>query len=637
MLAMRWGFTALADALTIASDNGMARFYHSLRTVFAAFLAEPIPLSSCKVLGNVKHGDGEDSEEKETDLVPIDLPDIGIHATEMPPTATEQRACLHALDAALTATLTASASQLGPVEKQHALRFMRHLAPVHSTHPSHLYHILNSGGLMSLARQDSSVAMTEAIEMRSKLLALLNTDGELVAFLGRFGLHPPIEAAPLDDLAPVHYLTYYLRERAHVDLSAGADALGSTGVSAQKWFRRSFKLWLLQIVGGGGAAAGNEGALLVQGFEAAAARVYAAGGFEPAALGRALPTSGLPALRLEQLYVSTGEAAVPRQSVAAMLTARPGYGDAIFVMNCNTLRHKASRLMFPSSRVILTGAWRAHFPWMLSMHDLLDIREGENRVKRHWRQVKSQVALSSNKNALAEIVLMQKRELEVLRRMRANLQVLADDEGTEMLLKNVTAQLYNQQQKHVAAGASVRLAQAMSDGRLNLPEIKAYFLRNGMSREEADRCSTADQLLEAGRVLGRSLGRDLFDGIEQELPDTGWAGDESLRLKNFYLHTSDAESLLFSIEACLPDAVPLDEVDYLLVTESSLQGDSNPLAELLRSARLPSGIMLSSKVKVFRDRPHMLCWLEAYQGPPHSEAEVEQALNVWRNRQNGGQ
>ena len=292
MLAMRWGFTALADALTIASDNGMARFYHSLRTVFAAFLAEPIPLSSCKVLGNVKHGDGEDSEEKETDLVPIDLPDIGIHATEMPPTATEQRACLHALDAALTDTLTASASQLGPVEKQHALRFMRHLAPVHSTHPSHLYHILNSGGLMSLARQDSSLAMTEAIEMRSKLLALLNTDGELVAFLGRFGLHPPIEAAPLDDLAPVHYLTYYLRERAHVDLSAGADALGSTGVSAQKWFRRSFKLWLLQIVGGGGAAAGNEGALLVQGFEAAAARVCAAGGFEPAALGRALPTSG---------------------------------------------------------------------------------------------------------------------------------------------------------------------------------------------------------------------------------------------------------------------------------------------------------------------------------------------------------
>ena len=243
----------------------------------------------------------------------------------------------------------------------------------------------------------------EDVAVCQKLLALLNTDGELVAFLGRFGLHPPIEAAPLDDLAPVHYLTYYLRERAHVDLSAGADALGSTGVSAQKWFRRSFKLWLLQIVGGGGAAAGNEGALLVQGFEAAAARVYAAGGFEPAALGRALPTSGLPALRLEQLYVSTGEAAVPRQSVAAMLTARPGYGDAIFVMNCNTLRHKASRLMFPSSRVILTGAWRAHFPWMLSMHDLLDIREGENRVKRHWRQVKSQVALSSNKNALQKL------------------------------------------------------------------------------------------------------------------------------------------------------------------------------------------------------------------------------------------
>ena len=158
-----------------------------------------------------------------------------------------------------------------------------------------------------------------------------------------------------------------------------------------------------------------------------------------------------------------------------------------------------------------------------------------------------------------------------------------------------------------------------------------------MSRQEADRCLTADQLLQAGRVLGRSLGRDLFDGIEQELPDTGWAGDESLRLKNFYLHTSDAESLLFNIEACLPDAVPLDEVDYLLVTESSLQGDSNPLAQLLRSARLPSGIMLSSKVKVFRDRPHMLCWLEAYQGPPHSEAEVEQALNVWRKRQNGGQ
>ena len=154
-------------------------------------------------------------------------------------------------------------------------------------------------------------------------------------------------------------------------------------------------------------------------------------------------------------------------------------------------------------------------------------------------------------------------------------------------------------------------------------DLKAWMIKRGLSQQTASGCITADNLLSAWR----SMGKGVEFGELEHLCEQSWAADAVMRLKHFYLHTNDdTKSLLFNAEVCLPETVALDEVDFLLITQPALEGDGNKLLELLRRARLPSGVMLSSKVLVFRDRAHMLLFLEAYQGPPHTEAEVERAM-----------
>ena len=199
----------------------------------------------------------------------------------------------------------------------------------------------------------------------------------------------------------------------------------------------------------------SEGIEMMRGFEEAAKRVYSAG-FDRAVLALAIPSSGLPLLRpanLSNNKVLGDESAVSR-SVAAMLTARPGYGDAIFVIKDSLLKHKATRVQLPNSRAVFSGAWRDYHPWLNPLHDLLDTDEGEESAERHWRQMRSQAALvgRNTQHAYAELVRMQKRELQVFRKMTSNLQMQSDSVSTEMLLDSVTASLYTQQERYVAAG-----------------------------------------------------------------------------------------------------------------------------------------------------------------------------------------
>ena len=85
---------------------------------------------------------------------------------------------------------------------------------------------------MSFARQ--AEAMRENVALRTALVEFLNTDTQLLSFLQMFdGLKSPLEECPLTHLAPVYYLTYYLREQRHVDLAEDADVLGTLGISAK--------------------------------------------------------------------------------------------------------------------------------------------------------------------------------------------------------------------------------------------------------------------------------------------------------------------------------------------------------------------------------------------------------------------
>jgi hypothetical protein len=196
--------------------------------------------------------------------------------------------------------------------------------------------------------------------------------------------------------------------------------------------------------------------LMMRAFEEAAKRVYTAG-FDAAALSLAIPSSGLPLLRpanLSNNKVAGDESGVSR-SVAAMLTARPGYGDAIFVIKASLLKHKATRVQLPNSRAVFSGAWRDYHPWLNPLHALLDTDEGESSAQRHWRQVRSRTALvgHNTQHAYTELVRMQKRELQVCRKMTSNLKMQSDTVSTtEMLLDSMTASLYTQQERYNATG-----------------------------------------------------------------------------------------------------------------------------------------------------------------------------------------
>jgi len=204
--------------------------------------------------------------------------------------------------------------------------------------------------------------------------------------------------------------------------------------------------------------------LMLRAFEEAAKRVYTAG-FDAAALSLAIPSSGLPLLRPANLSNSkaAGDESGVSRSVAAMLTARPGYGDAIFVIKPSLLKHQATRVQLPNSRAVFSGAWRDYHPWLNPLHALLDTDEGESSAQQRWRQVRSRTALvgHNTQHAYTELVRMQKRELQVFRKMTRNLQMQADTVSTtEMLLDSVTASLYTQQRRYTAAGRNSRKVQS---------------------------------------------------------------------------------------------------------------------------------------------------------------------------------
>jgi hypothetical protein len=419
-------------------------------------------------------------------------------------------------------------------------------------------------------------------------------------------------------------------------------------------------------------------------FEEASAQIYKrlneAAKIDQELLQTAIPAIGLPELRtdLPGNFQSTEDdySTICHQSVRSMLTAKPGYGDAIFVLDRSVIQHEETRFQLPAASVVLSGSWRQYHSWLGPLREKFDV----NKWKAAAKRVRGgDVDTQKTKWSVMEVVTEFKHELKVGRRMALSLQLKANDKlATRALVKGMTALLHQKRMTLQETDADKDLIGALSDGRLSFEQLKEEIIDVGFPESEALDCVTAAHLLAEiskhkkggdfmkkvvnrleligalsdGRLSSEKLkeefievgfpeskardcdtaahllaaiskskdGGDLMKQVVDRLPKSGRVTSKARQLKSMYLNCSGLESQLFHIEAFLPDKLTYDHINILLMTKTAL--DQSKLRRRLQAHAL------SRKVREFRDRNHMLSWLKAYQGPPLTAEEVNDALTM---------
>jgi len=394
--------------------------------------------------------------------------------------------------------------------------------------------------------------------------------------------------------------------------------------------RKSIAMWLKQKEADGWTVRDkweNEAAAqILKAFEDASAQIYIrlkeAGKMDQEFLQAAIPAIGLPELRtdLPGNFQSTEDefSTVCNQSVRSMLTAKPGFGDAIFVLDRSVLQHEETRFQLPATSAVLSGSWRQYHSWLGPLREKFDA----NKWKAAAKRAVVDVGIQKTKLSVMEAVTAFKHELKVGRRMALSLQLKANDKlATRALVKGMIALLHQRQMTLQETNADKDLISAMSDGRLSFEQLKEEIIDLGFPESEALGCVTSAHLLEA--ISKHRDGGDFMKQVVKRLkrlPQTGRVTSKALHLKNMYLNCSGLESDLFHIEAFLPDKLTFDHVNILLMTKTAL--------EQSKLRRRLQAHALSRKVREFRDRNHMLSWLKAYQGPPLTAEEVNDALTM---------
>jgi len=254
----------------------------------------------------------------------------------------------------------------------------------------------------------------------------------------------------------------------------------------------------------------------------------------------------------------------------------------------------------------------------------------ESQARGLWNLAASNLRLQQPKHALFEAVARTKRELELNRQLTSAVQVTFDDASVELLVKSVVAQARQQADQLQKLDVPPLLSNALCDGRLSFPQLKAYMIEHGMDPTVAAKSSTCAQLFEAG--LKKSEPSVELQDLENELraKPAGWTVDGALQMKRFYVFAGGGEAVMSNIEVCLPSVVPISHVSFMLFVQNDIAGEANELRALLHTHSAPNEAPLSHKVLIFTTRSEMLAWLAAYQAPPHTESEVEHALFVWR-------
>ena len=368
-------------------------------------------------------------------------------------------------------------------------------------------------------------------------------------------------------------------------------------------------------------------ARILKAFEDASAQIYKrlneTGKIDQELLQAAIPAIGLHELRtdLPGNFQCTEDdySTVCHQSVRSMLTAKPGYGDAIFVLDRSVIQHEETRFQLPAASVVLSGSWSQYHSWLGPLREKLDA----NKWKAAGKRVQDgDVGIQKTKWLVTEVVTAFKHELKVGRRMALSLQLKANDKlATRALVKGMTALLHQKRMTLQETDADKDLIGALSDGLLSFEQLKEEIVDVGFPASEALDCVTAAHLLAAisKHMDGREIMKKVVERVKR-LPQTGRVTSKALQLKNMYLNCSGLESQLFHIEAFLPDKLTFDHINILLMTKTAL--------EQCKLQRRLQAHALSRKVREFRDRNHMLSWLKVYQGPPLTAEEVNDASTM---------